>query len=78
MRHPFLRLAVHGLCLGLVAVALLFSALAVWDAYGPGEPYYGRSTNRDKWSDPRPILLVVDGGVVLLVFGLRRLLRRVP
>ncbi|TRX76053.1 hypothetical protein [Pseudomonas mangiferae] len=78
MRHPFLRLAVNGLCLGLVAVALLFSALAVWDAYGPGAPYYGRSTNRDKWSDPRPILLVVDGGVVLLVFGLRRLLRRMP
>ncbi len=76
MRHSFIRLVVNGLCLGLVVLALLFSVLMLWEAYGPGEPYYGRSTNRDKWSDPRPLLLAVDGGAALVVFGLRRLFRR--
>lgn len=62
--------------ISLLALILLFNLASLWEAYGPGEPYYGRSTNMDKWSDPRPLLLAVDGGAALVVFGLRRLFRR--
>ena len=46
------------------------------EAYGNGPPHYGRTTNMDKWSDPPPMLLVVDVVVlgivgVLLALGLR-------
>lgn len=30
------------------------------DAYGSGPPYYGRTINMDKWSDPIPFLILVD------------------
>ncbi len=50
----------------LVGVAWLnFINLA--EAYGSGPPYYGRTTNMDKWSDPLPVLLLIDAVTVLLV-----------
>ena len=49
----------------------------VVESYGPGPPYYGRTTNMDKWTDPVPGLLAIDlpglgiaGGLVY--FGLRQ------
>ncbi len=66
--------------LTLIAVIL---AAAVWlnyswltEAYGSGPPYYGRTTNMDKWSDPLPLLAVADIVMLGLVFGLWRLGRR--
>jgi multisubunit Na+/H+ antiporter MnhC subunit len=56
------------------AVWLNVDSLA--EAYGDGPPYYGRTTNMDKWSDPVPVLLVLDAVAltlvgVLLAIGLR-------
>ena len=31
------------------------------EAYGAGPPYYGRTVNMDKWSNPAPELAVVNG-----------------
>jgi hypothetical protein len=62
---------------GLAAVILAMALLGVvgWinyenleEAYGSGPPHYGRTTNMDKWSDPRPALLILDA-VTLIVCG---------
>lgn len=44
---------------------------AVIGAYGDGPPYYGRTTNMDKWENPLPKLLILDISsiVVLLLIG---------
>ncbi|MGF6700336.1 hypothetical protein OKW38_004948 [Paraburkholderia sp. MM5496-R1] len=49
-----------------VAVAA-FNVINLDEAYGSGEPYYSRTTNMDKWSDPLPVLAVVDGVVVIVI-----------
>lgn len=58
-----------------VAVTLLlvvgwFSYIQVVEAYGSGPPYYGRTTNMDKWTDPMPLLAVVDVLAALAIAGL--------
>lgn len=49
------------------------------ESYGSGPPYYGRTTNMDKWTNPAPGLLAIDlpglgvaGGLVYLGLRLRR------
>ncbi|MGF6636562.1 hypothetical protein [Paraburkholderia sp. MM6662-R1] len=49
-----------------VAVAA-FNVINLDEAYGSGEPYYSRTTNMDKWSDPLPVLAVVDGVAVIVI-----------
>ena len=57
---------------GLVAALGLFTATAyinyvsLVEAYGSGPPYFGRTTNMDKWSDPLPGLLLLDALVLLI------------
>ncbi|WP_202815324.1 hypothetical protein [Aureimonas sp. AU12] len=45
-------------------------------AYGSGAPYYGRTTNMDKWTDPLPWLLPLDlvmiAAVLALIYRNRR------
>ncbi|MFO0575087.1 MAG: hypothetical protein U1A78_13950 [Polyangia bacterium] len=55
-------------------IALAFSALLGWinygalsEAYGSGPPYYGRTVNLDKWSDPLPGLLMLDVPALLML-----------
>jgi len=57
----------------LVSAVVLLTGVA-WlnvvnlaEAYGDGPPYYGRTTNMDKWSDPVPVLLLVDAVALTLV-----------
>jgi hypothetical protein len=61
------------------SIAVLVAATAIWfnyiyltEAYGSGPPYYGRTTNMDKWTSPVPTLLVVDLIVALLLAGVFR------
>ena len=56
------------------ALAALMAAGAVWitidmlnEAYGPGPPYYGLSTNMDKWTSPWFALVAIDALVLLIV-----------
>jgi len=69
----------------LVGSALLLAflvALAWWnvselrEAFGPGPPHYGRSTNMDKWVNPAPVLLTVDLAVIAVVTLIVRSVRR--
>lgn len=53
------------------AALVLLAAVTLWinyrllnEAYGAGPPYYGRTTNMDKWSSPVLPLLVLDGAMV--------------
>ncbi len=62
----------------LIPIAVIVAA-AVWlnyswlsEAYGSGPPYYGRTTNMDKWSSPLPLLAVADTVVVALLALLLR------
>ena len=63
-------------CMVLVAALLSFLAYVNYDAivgaFGDGPPYYGRTTNMDKWANPIPTLLGVD----LLALGLSWFLLR--
>lgn len=79
-RHrPLLKMNnVKAILAGLLAVAI--AAAAAWitaanliEAYGSGPPYYGQTTNMDKWESPILFLLVLDGIAVLLVALLGRL-----
>jgi hypothetical protein len=51
----------------LLAAVGWFNYRACTEAYGSGPPYYGRTTNMDKWSDPRPLLIKVDAAAALLL-----------
>jgi hypothetical protein len=52
-----------GLILSLLIVlgAAWITYDAVVEAFGSGPPYYGRTTNLDKWASPIPWLIVIDG-----------------
>lgn len=62
----------------VLTVMLVFAGVA-WlhavqldEAYGSGPPYYGRTTNMDKWESPLPLLFVVDAialGITALLFA---------
>ncbi|MBB5411510.1 hypothetical protein OKW30_001120 [Paraburkholderia sp. Clong3] len=53
--------------LALVVAVAAFNVINLDEAYGSGEPYYSRTTNMDKWSDPLPVLAVVDGVAVIVI-----------
>ncbi|RQZ46751.1 hypothetical protein [Burkholderia sp. Bp9099] len=68
----------------LIGVALLISILLVFafnainleEAYGDGPPYYARTTNMDKWTNPLPLPGIVDGAMLVAIgaycFWIRR------
>ena len=63
----------------VIALALV-SYQILNETFGSGPPYYGRTTNMDKWTDPVPGLLAIDGiglagAGVLVWLALRRLVR---
>jgi hypothetical protein len=49
----------------ILGAAALVSYEAVGEAFGAGPPYYSRTTNMDKWSNPLPELLLGDAVAVL-------------
>lgn len=62
------------------AAALIVFALAVYvtaanlaDAYGIGPPYYGMTTNMDKWESPVGFLVGLNALALLLIVVLGRL-----
>jgi len=47
-------------CAILFIFVIYINVDAIVGAYGDGPPYYGRTTNMDKWENPIPILVVLD------------------
>lgn len=45
---------------------------AIVGGYGDGPPYYGRTTNMDKWESPVPTLVVLDTVSIVVLFFIGR------
>jgi multisubunit Na+/H+ antiporter MnhC subunit len=73
----FLTWALLGLGLAILAAAAYVNYVNLAEAFGPGPPHYGRTTNMDKWSDPIPFLLAIDAAAVAALVVLGALLWRV-
>jgi len=56
----------------IVTVTVWINYANLNEAFGGGPPYYGRTTNMDKWSNPIPTLVVIDIIAILLVVILLR------
>lgn len=61
-QHPRLErtLLAAAVAAPLLALGAWINASMITEAYGDGPPYYGRSTNMDKWSDPTRYLIGLD------------------
>ncbi len=55
------------IALGLFGLAAVINIQSLSEAYGSGPPYFGRTTNMDKWESPLPGLAMLDGLVLLIV-----------
>ena len=77
------RQSISYACFALAIAIVGYLAWATFDvvaeSYGSGPPYYGRTTNMDKWTSPVPGLLAIDlpglgiaGGLIYLGLHLRR------
>jgi hypothetical protein len=60
-------LSLSGLLVGVVVACSWASFRVCEDAYGAGPPYYGLTTNMDKWEAPTAHLLRLNAGGLLLV-----------
>lgn len=47
-------------CVLLVALVAYITIDSIIGNFGDGPPYYGRTTNMDKWEDPVPTLLAIN------------------
>ena len=56
-----------------IAVLIWFNYASLIEAFGSGPPYYSRSTNMDKWSNPLPLLIPLD---IIICTAVYLLLRR--
>ena len=52
----------------LVSGVIAFNGYSLIEAYGSGAPYYSRTTNMDKWSNPVPVLFIIDVVVIIITF----------
>lgn len=75
-KNRSVRIALGVGLLVLVGAIVAFNAINLSEAFGNGPPYYGRTTNMDKWSNPLPVLAGVDAlgvlAIALYVYFLRR------
>ncbi len=71
--------AVCGVALvALIAFVAYVNVDSLTEAFGSGPPHYSRTTNMDKWTDPRPILFLLDTVVLVVAVGYLRWLMRKP
>lgn len=52
-----------------IAGVVALNGFNLVEAYASGAPYYSRTTNMDKWSDPLPALYLTDSVTVALAVG---------
>ncbi|MEO1171013.1 MAG: hypothetical protein AAFX94_03030 [Myxococcota bacterium] len=48
------------LAIAVAALAASVTYSLLNEAYGAGPPYYGRTTNMDKWSSPWPLVVTIN------------------
>jgi hypothetical protein len=54
------------ICLATILFVGYINVDAVLGTFGDGPPYYGQTTNMDKWENPIPLLAVID--IVTAIF----------
>jgi len=55
----------------LIVVACTYvNYINLVEAFGSGPPYFDRTTNMDKWSNPIPFLVLLDIAVIIILGGL--------
>ena len=60
-----------GVCMFLTICGCVYvNVISLQEAFGTGPPYYGRTTNMDKWHNPIPFLAVLDLGLAGLICSL--------
>jgi type VI secretion system secreted protein Hcp len=71
MRRSFQYPYVYSLAIWIgVVLLLIFDLLNLNEFYGNGPPYYSRTTNMDKWVDPMPSLMMVNGFSILVLIAI--------
>lgn len=67
-----------------LAFSLTIIVLLAWvnyaeitEAFGAGPPYYGQTTNMDKWANPTPYLIKVNLFGIILIIGLKLIIYRI-
>lgn len=76
MKLPVCRAIFIAVGLMIVSSCLFINVTNLVEAFGSGPPYYGRTTNMDKWSNPIPFLVVIDLCAIFVVFVLFSLLKK--
>ncbi len=69
MKQSILLLAVVIINILIVIVCIYINYINLIEAYGDGAPYYGRTTNMDKWSDPIPFLVALNIVTIAIISG---------
>jgi hypothetical protein len=64
-----MRLSIGLMLVALIVGVVIFNGFNLTEAYGSGEPYYSRTTNMDKWTDPLPALYTTDVVTAVLTVG---------
>lgn len=64
-----LHISIGTILFVVIAGVVALNGLNLIEAYGSGAPYYSRTTNMDKWSDPLPALYVTDSLTIVLAVG---------
>ena len=75
-KNRSLRIAFGVTLLVLVALIVAFNVVNLTEAFGSGPPYYDRTTNMDKWSNPLPVLAAVDALGVFAIAAVFYFLKR--
>lgn len=68
------RVCMYLFSIMLCGLILYINVTTLWESYGNVPPYYGRTTNMDKWTSPWPVLVIIDVLALLLYLGIRRCL----
>ncbi|AOJ78899.1 MULTISPECIES: hypothetical protein [Burkholderia] len=76
MRKRPLRISIGMALLIAILLTCAFNAISLNAAYGDGPPYYARSTDMDKWTNPLPLPGMVDGAMLVVIAAYRSWLRR--
>lgn len=75
-RHTW-RVSLLALLIAATVAACAWATVRVLnEAYGGGPPYYGRTTNMDKWQDPSAQLFWVNGTGLAVAAALLIAMRR--
>lgn len=55
--------------MAIMVVCVYINYINLIEAFGSGPPYFNRTVNMDKWSDPIPFLVVLDSTVIAIFCG---------